>query len=112
MFLPVTAQMIVSISEVVRQVVSIPEIVRVPKVVRVPKIVSVPEIVRCPRQIISIPELRSDVSLVPNACDSWISATRYWRDRIALRDSCYRVWAGTRDRRSTRINRPPVREGW
>jgi hypothetical protein len=93
-FLPVTAQMIVSISEVVRQ------------------IVSVPEIVRCPRQIISIPELRSDVSLVPNACDSWISATRYWRDTIALRDSCYRVWAGTRDRRSTRINRPPVREGW
>ena len=106
MFLPVTAQMIISIPEVVRQVVSIPEIVRVPK------IVSVPEIVRCPPQIISVPELRSDVSLVPNACDSWISATRYWRDRIALRDSRYRVWTGTRDRRSTRINRPPVRDGW
>ena len=68
MFLPVTPQMIVSI----------PEIVRVP-------------------QIISIRELRSDVSLVPNACDSWISAIRHWRDTIALLDSCYRVWTGTRD---------------
>ena len=81
MFLPVTAQMIVSIPEIVRQVVSVPEIVRVP-------------------QIISIPELRSDVSLVPNACDSWISAIRYWRDTIALRDTCHRVWTGTRNQRS------------
>ena len=80
-FLPVTPQMIVSIPEIVRQVVSVPEIVRVP-------------------QIICIPELRSDVSLVPNACDSWISAIRDWRDTIALRDSCHRVWTGTRDQRS------------
>ena len=59
MFLPVTAQMIVAIPEIVyaRQVVCIPEIVRV-------------------SYIISIRELRSDVSLVPNACDSWISAIR------------------------------------
>jgi hypothetical protein len=94
-FLPVTPQMVVSIPEItyVRQVVSVPEIVRVPS-------------------IIFIPELRSDVSLVPNACDSWISAIRHWRDTIALRDSCYRVWTGTRNQRSTRINRPPVREGW
>jgi hypothetical protein len=58
-FLPVTAQMIVAIAEIVYapQVVSIPEIVRLPK-------------------IISIRELRSDVSLVPNACESWISAIR------------------------------------
>jgi hypothetical protein len=94
-FLPVTPQMIVSI----------------PEIVYAPQVVSVPEIVRVP-QIISIRELRSDVSLVPNACDSWISAIRHWRDTIALRDSCYRVWAGTRNQRSTRINRPPVREGW
>jgi hypothetical protein len=46
-FLPVTAQMIVSI----------PEIVRV-------------------SNIISIPKLRADVSLVPNACDSWVPAIR------------------------------------
>ena len=57
MFLPVTAQMIIAIPEIVRQVVSVPEIVRVP-------------------QIISIPELRSNGSLVPNACDSWVSAIR------------------------------------
>jgi hypothetical protein len=56
-FLPVTAQTIVAIPEIVRQVVSVPEIVRVP-------------------QIISIPELRSDSSLVPNAGGSWISAIR------------------------------------
>ena len=93
MFLPVMPQMIVSI----------PEIVYVPQVVSIPEIVSV-------SYIISIRELC--VSLVPNACDSWISAIRYWRDTIALRDSRYRVWAGTRDQRSTRIIRPPVREGW
>ena len=91
MFLPVTAQTIVAI----------------PEIVRVPQVVSVPEIV-CAPKIVSIPE--SCVSLVPNACDSWISAIRDWRDTIA--DSCYRVWTGTRDPRSTRINRPPVREGW
>ena len=54
-FLPVTAQMVVSVPEIVRQVVSVPEIVRGP-------------------YIISIRELC--VSLVPNACDSWISAIR------------------------------------
>jgi hypothetical protein len=36
-------------------------------------IVSIPEIVYVP-QVVSIPELC--VSLVPNACDSWISAIR------------------------------------
>jgi hypothetical protein len=56
-FLPVTPQMIVVVPETIRQVVSVPEIVRV-------------------SQIISIRELCSDVSLVPNACDSWISAIR------------------------------------
>jgi len=85
-FLPVTAQLVVSISEIV----SVPAIVCVP-------------------QIVSIPELRSGVSLVPRACDSWISAIREWRDTIALRDSCYRVRTGTRERTSTRIERPPVR---
>jgi hypothetical protein len=94
-FLPVTPQMIVSISEIacVAQIISIPQIV-------------------CVAQIVSIPELRSGVSLVPGACDSWISAGREWRNTIALRDSCYRVWTGTRDRTSTRIERPLVRGRW
>ena len=74
MFLPVMPQMIVAI----------------PEIVYAPQVISIPEIVRVP-QVISIPELHSDVSLVPNACDSWISAIRHWRDTIALRDSCYRV---------------------
>ena len=100
MFLPVTPQMIVSISEVVcvPQIVSISDIISIPQVVCVPKIVS-------------IPELRSVVSLVPYTCDSWISAIREWRDTIALGDSCYRVWAGTRQRTSIRIHRPPVPVG-
>jgi hypothetical protein len=75
-------------------------IVSIPEIVRVPQVVSVPEIVRV-SYIISIPELC--VSLVPNACGSWISAIRDWRDTIALRDSCYGVWTGTRERTSTRI---------
>ena len=89
-FLPVTAQMIISSSEIV----SIPQIIRVPRVVSISEIVCVP-------RIVSIPELRSDVSLVPHACDSWISAIREWRDTVALRDSCYGVWTGTRKRTST-----------
>ena len=40
-------------------------------------IVSIPEIV-------SIPQLASGVSLVPHACDGWISAIREWRETIAL----------------------------
>ena len=95
MFLPVAPHMIVSISEIV----SVPPIVCIPNIVRV-------------RQIVSIPELRSGVSMVPHACDSWVSAIHEWRDTIALRDSCYRVWTGTRHQRSIRVNRPPVREGW
>jgi hypothetical protein len=91
--LPVTAQMIVSVPEIVQQVVSIPKIVRVP-------------------QIISIRELRSDISLVPNARDRRISAVRDGCDAIVLRDRSYRVWTGTCDQRSTRINRPSIREGW
>jgi len=83
-------------------------IVSIPEIVYVPQVVSIPEIVRVSK-IISIPELC--VSLVPNARDSWISAIRDWRDTIALLDSCYCVWTGTRDQRSTRISRPPVREG-
>jgi hypothetical protein len=59
-FLPVMPQMIVAI----------------PEIVYAPQVISIPEIVRVPPWIISIPELRSDVSLVPNACDSWISAIR------------------------------------
>jgi hypothetical protein len=86
--LPVTAQVIVSISEIVC----------------VPQIVWIPEIV-------SIPELHSGVSLVPHACDSWISAIREWRNTIALRDSRYRVRTGARERTSTRIERRPVRGG-
>ena len=104
MFLPVTAQMIVSITEIVPKIVSVPEIVRVSQVV------SIPETVRVPSYIISIRELGSGVSLVPNARDDWIFSIRDWRDTIALWDTCYRVWTGTRDRRS--INRPPVRERW
>ena len=83
MFLPVMPQMIVSIS----------------------KIVYVP-------QVVSVPELPSDFSLVPCASDTWISAIREWRDTIALRDSCYSVWTGTRERGSTRIDRPPVAGRW
>jgi hypothetical protein len=94
-FLPVTPQMIVSISEIIG----------------VPQIASIPQIV-CVPQIVSIPELRSGVSLVPHACNSWVSAIREWRDTIALRDSCYRVWTGTSERTSTRIDRPPVRGRW
>jgi hypothetical protein len=94
-FLPVTTQMIISISEIVY----------------VPQIASISEIV-CVPQIVSIPELRSAASLVPHACDSWISAIREWRDTIALRDGCYRVRTGTRKRTSTRIERRPVRGGW
>jgi hypothetical protein len=80
-------------------------------VLSISEIVYVPQIV-CVPQIVSIPELRSDVSLVPHACDSWISAIREWRDTIALRDSCHGVWTGTRERTSTRIDRAPVRSGW
>ena len=71
MFLPVTTQMVLSISLIVRvpQIVSISEIVSVPQIVCISNIVSVP-------RIVSIPELRFDVSLVPRACDSWISAIR------------------------------------
>jgi hypothetical protein len=90
--------MIISISEMV----SVLEIVCVPQV---PLIVSIPKIV-------CVPELGSGVSLIPHACDSWVSAIREWRDTIALRDSCYRVRTGTRERTSTRIERPPVRGGW
>ena len=94
MFLPVTAQLVVSISEIVC----------------VPQIVSIAQIV-CVPQIVSIPELGSGVSLVPHVCHSWICAIREWRDTIALRDSCYGVWTGTRERTSTRIERRPVRGG-
>jgi len=74
-------------------------------------IISISEIV-CVPQIVSIPELRSAVSRVPHACDSWISAIGEWRDTIALRDSCYGVWTRARERTSTRIERPPVRGRW
>jgi hypothetical protein len=106
-FLPVTTQMIVSISAIVR----VPQIVSVSEIICVPQIVSIPNIV-CVPQIVSILELGSGVSLVPHACDSWVSAIREWRDTIALRDSCYGVWTGTRERTPTRIRRPPVGGGW
>jgi len=86
-------------------------IISISEMVSVPEIVCIPNIV-CVLQIVSIPELRSGVSLVPHARDSWVSAIREWRDTIALRDSCYRVWTGTRERTSTRIDRPPVRGRW
>jgi hypothetical protein len=112
-FLPVTTQMVSSIPEIVSipRIVSISEIVCIPQIISVPEIVRVPEIV-CVTQIVSVPELRSVVSLVPHACDSWVSAIRESRDTIALRDSCYGVWTGTRERTSTRIVRPPVRGRW
>ena len=94
MFLPVAPQMVVSISEIV----SVPAIVCIPIIV-------------CVSWTVSIPELRSVVSLVPHARHSWISAIREWRDTIALPDSCYGVWTRTRERTSTRIERPPVRGG-
>jgi hypothetical protein len=75
-------------------------------------IVSIPEIVWIP-EIISVPELDSGVSLVPRVCDSWVSAIRERRDTIALRDTCDRVRARTRERTSIRIDvRPPVRKRW
>ena len=80
-------------------IVSIPEILSVPQIAGVPQVASILEII-CVPQIVSIPELRSDVSLVPHAFDSWIPASRDWRDTIALRDSCHRVWTGTRNQRS------------
>ena len=60
-----------------QQIVSVPEIISVPQIVFVSEIVCVP-------QIVSILELRSGVSLVPQACDSWISAISECRDTIAL----------------------------
>ena len=74
-------------------------------------VLSIPQIV-CVPQIVSILELRSGVSLVPHACDSWISAIGEWRDSIALRDSCHGVWTGARKRTSTRIKGRPVRDRW
>ena len=113
MFRPVMPQMVVSISEIVSLslIVSVPQIIRVPQIVSISKIVSIPQIV-CVSWIVSIPELRSAVSLVPRVRDSWISAIRQWRHTIALGDSCYRVWTGTCERTSTRIDRPPVPSGW
>jgi hypothetical protein len=63
-------------------------------------VLSIPEIVYALRTV-SIPELRSGVSLVPHAGDSCISVIRDWRDTIALRDSCHGVWTGTRERTSS-----------
>ena len=94
-FLPVTTQIVLSI----------------PQIVCVPRIVSISEIV-CVPQIVSILELRSGVSLVPHACDSWISAIGEWRDSIALRDSCHGVWTRARERTSTQIKGRPVRGRW
>jgi hypothetical protein len=95
-FLPVTTKMIISISDIV----SIPEIVSTPEIVSIP-------------ENVSIPELHSGVSLVPHACDSWISVIREWGNTIALRDRCYRVWTRTGEGTSTRRNvRPPVRGRW
>ena len=119
MFLPVTTQIVLSSPQIVSvprivsisEIVSILEIVCVPQIVSIPQIVCVSEIVYVP-QIVSILELRSGVSLVPHACDSWISAIGEWRDTIALRDSCHDVWTRARQRTSTRIDRAPVRGRW
>src|SRR5437764_14891715 len=96
-FLPVTPQIIISISKMV----SVPEIVCIPNIVCVPQV----------SQIVFIPELHSGVSLVPHACDSWVSAIGEWRDTIALRDCCYRVWSRARKRTSGRIERRRGRGG-
>jgi hypothetical protein len=75
-------------------------------------ITAVSQIVCIPKSV-SIPELGSGVSLVPRARDSRVAVIREWRDTIALRDSCYRVWARTRERTSVRRNvRPPVCGRW
>jgi hypothetical protein len=91
MFLPVTTKMIVR---------PIPEIVWIPKIIWI-------------REIISVPELHSGVSLVPHACDSWISAIRESREAIALEtitlirlsDGCRSEWTRAGKRCAIWINR-------
>ena len=99
--------MIVSISAIIR----VPQIVSISEIVCVSHIVSILEIV-CVPQIVSIPELHSAVSLVPHTCDGWISTIRDWPDTITLRDTCYGIWTGARERTPIRIERPPIRRGW
>src|SRR5436189_6287988 len=97
-FLPVTPQIIISISKMV----SVPEIVCIPNIVCGPQV----------PQIVFIPELHSGVSLVPHACDSWVSAIGEWRDAIALRDGCDRVLTRARKGTATRRERRPLRGRW
>jgi hypothetical protein len=57
-------------------------------------IVCISDIVSIP-QTVSIPELRSGISLVPHACDGWISLIRESRETITLirlSDGCRNVW--------------------
>jgi len=67
-------------------------------------IVSVPEIV-CAPEIISIPEVVSGISLVPHACDGWISVIRESRETISVVDICSRESARTGKRCPISVNR-------
>jgi hypothetical protein len=80
-FLPVTAQMVVS----------------VPEIVCISKIVSIPNSV-------SIAEVASGISLVPHACDRGISAVRESRETIPLIDRHSGVWTRTGNRYSILID--------
>jgi hypothetical protein len=43
-------------------------------------------------EIVSVPEVASGISLVPHACDGWISVIRESRETISLADTCSREW--------------------
>jgi hypothetical protein len=87
-FLPVTAQ----------TVLSIPVIVCIPEIVCVPNIVSIPNNV-------SIAEVRSGISLVPHVCDRGISRVRDSREAIPLIDGYSGIWTRTGNRYSILIDR-------
>ena len=82
-FLPVTTKMIISVT----RIVCVTEIVSVTGIICVPEIISV-------RDIVSVTEVASVISLVPHACDRWISVIREPWESVTLVDSCSREWTG------------------
>jgi hypothetical protein len=59
-------------------------------------------------EIVSIPELASGISLVPDACGALISVTRKSRETItliSLSDRCRSEWTRARKRRPITIDR-------
>src|SRR5262245_31859613 len=79
----------------------------VPLPVTTEMIVSISEIVSTP-EIGPVTELASGISLVPHACGGWISVIRESRETIGLirlSDGCRSVWTGAGNRHPIRINR-------